>query len=253
MLRMARYHVIPFACAVVASLATGSRGDGPPPALPGLLASQLTITIRHEGTQAQFRATVIARNGNLLTVVTAAHCLSAQDVGRPAQVMAGEAGLSAEVTAVVWNPSYKPKLVNDLHGPDSAVARFRVVAEDAASAEALATIRPARGPIEHAFPHPDGRSVVVRIFDAKGREHVVRAGNHMNPRWLEWGPAYFPQPGDSGGGVFWVRPGPDGKLTPVLVGTIVGHDARGGGAALVSLDQPWVSRALPQAEKGRKN
>lgn len=218
----------------------------PPPLPPAsaLVASQITVEVRHDLTQSRFRATVTRRDGDVLTVVTAAHCLSAADRGHPARITVGGIPLRGEVVAVVWNPAYRPKVVRDLHGPDSAVAWFRVRHDAPGVDQALASIRPATGPIEHAFPDPGGRTVVVRMVDAQGQEHVIRAGNHMNPRWLEWGPAYFPQPGDSGGGVFWVRTGSDGKPAPVLVGTIVGHDARGGGAALVSLDQGWLAQAL---------
>jgi hypothetical protein len=238
--------------AMAPAVALDSRGDGPPPANdnPGLASSQVTIEIRHDRSQSRFRGTVVARNDDVLTVVTAAHCLAADDVGLPARVTVGGTVLRAEVASVVWNPAYRPRLVKDLHGPDGAVARFRVALEDKPSAGMFGAIRPARGPIEHAFPDPGGRTVVVRVVDAQDREHVVRAGNHMNPRWLEWGPAYFPRPGDSGGGVFWLRPGPDGQPAPVLIGTVVGHDARGGGASLVSLDQRWLAEALGRPAAG---
>jgi len=84
------------------------------------------------------------------------------------------------------------------------------------------------------------------MIDGHGVEHAVRAGNYSNPRWLEWGPAYRPIPGDSGGGVFVVREGPDGRPRPILIGIIVGRDDKGGGASLVSLDQRWLAEALPR-------
>ncbi|WP_435017716.1 hypothetical protein TA3x_005336 [Tundrisphaera sp. TA3] len=235
----------------VAALAMGAvaRGGGPPPAMPDLLASQVTVEVRDDRTQSRFRGTVLDRDGDLLTVVTAAHCLSAAQVGCPARVTVAGTAIRGVVASVVWNPAYRPKITGHLHGPDSAVARFRVDSADPRSAAALGTIRPARGPIEYPFPDPGGRTIVVRAIDGDGIEHAIRAGNHMNPRWLEWGPGYFPKPGDSGGGVFWLRQGPDGQPEPVLIGAIVGHDARGGGAALVSLDQRWLAEAL--ADKDR--
>ena len=53
-----------------------------------------------------------------------------------------------------------------------------------------------------------GQILSVHIVDQYDQEHVVRAGNHLNPRCLAWGKQnYDTQRGDSGSGVFlFARP-----------------------------------------------
>ena len=83
-------------------------------------------------------------------------------------------------------------------------------------------------------PEPAGGRAVVVTIDQKDKERVVRAANYSNPRWLEWGGAYRPIPGDSGSGVFVRRKEADGSETLVLIGNVVVRSEKGGGAGLWS-------------------
>ncbi len=243
------------------------------PETPGLLATQVTVAVDREGSRRRFRATVLRVENDELTIFTAAHCISEEDTGWPTAILFGN-GLVVEgvVGTVVRNPLYRPNQPKEIPGPDNAVAhlRFRIAATGSKPdpmvatspgvvADPLLRVIPTRNPaaiaafraIQRApalsrrfYPGPNGGSVAVRMIDGHGVEHAVRAGNFSNPRWLEWGRAYQPIPGDSGGGVFVMADGPDGKPRPILIGIIVGRDDRGGGASLVSLGESWVSNAL---------
>jgi hypothetical protein len=238
-----RLIVIGLAC-LVAGKAPGGEASSMRET-PGLRATQVTVAIDRNGSRRQFRATVMARTDDTLTILTAAHCLSEDDRDGPALlVLEGEA-LKGTVQSVVRNPSYRPNNVREVPGPDSAVARLRFEAGNRAEGSAYRAIRPAPALTARSYPGPGGQTISVRMVDRQGVEHAVRAGNYSNPRWLEWGPAYKPIEGDSGGGVFVVREGPDGEVRPILIGIIVGRDDRGGGASLVSLEQRWLADALP--------
>ena len=229
---------------------------------PGLQATQVSVAVDREGSRRRFRASVIRADGDLITILTAAHCIAEADQGWPVALLFG-GGVVVEgvVESVARNPLYRPNQLREIPGPDNAVARlrFRVIGDlgpipptrfkikptvDPAAIEAFRSLRSVTALTNRFYPGPGGRSVDVRMVDGRGVEHAVLAGNHSNPRWLEWGKSYQPIPGDSGGGVFVVRPGPNGQPRPILIGTIVGRDDRGGGASLISLDQPWVSEAL---------
>ena len=234
---------------------------------PGLLATQVTVLVDREGSRRRFRATAVRVGAESLTVVTAAHCISEADRGWPvALLLDRNVVVEGLVGPVARNPSYRPNQPREIPGPDNAVAtfRFRFGTPDAATApaageptprpnldpaaeRAFRAIRPIGAVSTRFYPAPGGGAVAIRTIDGRGVEHAVRAGNHSNPRWLEWGPAYHPIPGDSGGGVFVVAPGADGTPRPVLIGVIVGRDDRGGGASLLCLDQPWMTRALAAA------
>ncbi len=214
------------------------------------------MAVDREGSRRRFRATVIRVDGDVVTIFTAAHCIAEADKGWPVALLFG-GGVVVEgvVEAVARNPLYRPNQPREIPGPDNAVARLRFrlgVERGAAPGDASTNpVRAAFGSLRTIpalttkfYPGPGGRSVDVRMIDGHGVEHAVMAGNYSNPRWLEWGLAYQPIPGDSGGGVVVVRPGPDGKSRPILIGIIVGRDDRGGGASLISLDQPWVTEAL---------
>ena len=82
------------------------------------------------------------------------------------------------------------------------------------------------------------------MVDGQNKERHVRAGNFQNPRLLEWGHGFDPQPGDAGAGVFIVREAPDGRPDPFLIGVIMGPDERGGSASLIALDMQWLADAL---------
>ena len=262
-------------------------GVAPPPEparaseTPGLLATQVTIAVDRGGSRRQFRATVMAIEGETLTLLTAAHCLSAADEGGPALLLLGEGEVvEGSVLAVVRNPSYRdvpapgpapgpgaepgrtPKgpaaaprrraaPPRELPGPDNALAKIRCKPANPPAEAAFRAIRPAPALTARTYPPPDGQTVAVRLIDGHGVEHSVRAGNHGNPRWLEWGPGYKPIPGDSGGGVFAIHTGADGQARPILIGIIVGNDDRGGGASLVAREYPWIARELPRLAADR--
>ncbi len=235
---------------------------------PGLQATQVSVAVDREGSRRRFRASVLRADGDLITILTAAHCIAEADQGWPVALLFG-GGVVVEgvVESVARNPLYRPNQPREIPGPDNAVARlrFRVVGDlgpvpptrlkikptiDPAAIEAFRSLRAVTALTNRFYPGPGGKSVDVRMVDGRGVEHAVLAGNHSNPRWLEWGRAYQPIPGDSGGGVFVVRPGPNGQSRPILIGIIVGRDDRGGGASLISLDQPWVSHALNPPDRG---
>ena len=214
---------------------------------PGLRATQVTIAIEKDRKRRQFRATVMARRDVDLTVLTAAHCLSDADEDGPALLLLdGGEVLEGAVLSVVRNPSYRTGQVREIPGPDNAVARFRFKPGSKAATEAFEVLKPAHALSARSYPSPSGQTVSVRMIDGHGVEHALRAGNYSNPRWLEWGPAYKPIPGDSGGGVFVMHAGADGPARPILIGIIVGRDDRGGGASLVSRDMRWIADELPR-------
>ncbi len=213
---------------------------------PGLRATQVTVIIEKDRKRRQFRATVMARQEEVLTILTAAHCLSDDDEAGPALLLIDREVVEGKVLSVVRNPSYRIGQAHEIPGPDNAVARLRFTPANKAAAEAFESLHPAHALAARSYPGPGGQTVSVRMIDGHGVEHAVRAGNYSNPRWLEWGPAYKPIPGDSGGGVFVMHPGADGQPRPILIGIIVGRDDRGGGASLVSRDMRWIAQELPR-------
>jgi hypothetical protein len=240
-----RLVVIVLASLVAGRIAPG--GEGPSTLeTPGIRATQVTVAIERNGSRRQFRATVMARTDDTLTVLTAAHCLSDEDRNGPAMLVLDGETLEGTIESVVRNPSYRANSVREVPGPDNAVARLRFGAGKRPEGSAYRAIRPAPALTARSYPGPGGQTISVRMIDGHGVEHAVRAGNYSNPRWLEWGPAYKPIPGDSGGGVFVIREGPEGEVRPILIGIIVGRDDRGGGASLVSLEQRWLAEALPR-------
>ena len=210
-------------------------------------STQVSMSITKGSTRRQFRATVMGKGDRTLTLLTAAHCMMPGDAGGTAVLTLGVEAIEVTVLEVVRNPSYigGPDQ-QEAPGADNAVARVRFEPGNAPEVRALEALRPAPELIAHPLPAPSGQIVPIRAFDARGTEHAVRAGNFTNPRWLEWGPAYRPIPGDSGGGVFVLRRAPDGKLRPILIGVVVDRSDTGGGASLVSRAQPWLDRALPR-------
>jgi hypothetical protein len=248
---LSRLVLLGVALAWPAPLWAQARSDGPPatdsatkPETPGLLATQVTIAIEKDRKRRQFRATVMARKDESLTVLTAAHCISPADENGPALLLVGGEVLEGTVTSVVRNPSYKENQPREIPGPDNAVARFRFKPGHKPAAEAFESLRPAVGLTARSYPGPAGKIVTVRMIDGHGAEHVLKAGNYSNPRYLEWGPAYRPIPGDSGGGVFVMSGGPDGQPRPILIGIIVGRDDNGGMASLVSKEMRWIADEL---------
>jgi len=236
-----------FACPPSGIAQTETPTTSAPREASGLSATQVTIAIEKARKRRQFRATVMARKEEDLTVLTAAHCLSDADENGPVLLLLGGGEvLEGTVLSVVRNPLYRAGQGQEIGGPDNAVARFRFKPGSRAATEAFEVLKPAHALSARSYPGPSGQTVSVRMVDGHGVEHVVRAGNYANPRWLEWGPAYKPIPGDSGGGVFVMHAGADGQARPILIGIIVGRDDRGGGASLVSREMRWLADELPR-------
>jgi hypothetical protein len=232
-------------------LASGQdKTSAPTPSVretPGLKATQVTIEIAKNGKSRRFRATVMAKKDETLTILTAAHCMSADDENGPALMTIDGEVVEGTVVSVVQNPFYRANQSREIPGPDNAIARLRFTKpSNKPAADAFETLKPAAAISARSYPGPSGQTISVRMIDARGVEHAVRAGNYNNPRWLEWGPAYKPIPGDSGGGVFVMHAGADGTPRPILIGIIVGVDDRGGGASLVSKEMRWIAEELPR-------
>jgi hypothetical protein len=222
-----------------------------PDETPGLKATQITLVLipsNDQGTTGRgrmFRATVMARKDDVLTVLTAAHCLSSADADLKIRLLIGGEVTEGSVISVIRNPAYRPNSEREVPGADNALAKLRFKPETKSAIEAIEAIKPVVGFASRTYPRPGGETVLVRMIDQKGVEHALKAGNYSNPRLLEWGPAYKPIPGDSGGGVFVMSGGSEGRSPrPVLVGIIVSTDARGGMASLVSKEMRWIADEL---------
>jgi hypothetical protein len=84
----------------------------------------------------------------------------------------------------------------------------------------------------------------VFAIDQFDKPHLIRAGNFTNPRWLEWGKAYTPIPGDSGSGVFGFVSGRNDELEAVLIGVVTDKSPNGGGGSVVAAGDEWVAPFL---------
>ncbi len=209
---------------------------------PGIAPTQITATFVHDHTRTLFRATVVARKGPSITILTAAHCLGPAEIGSRIQIFQDKAVASGQVQAVVRNPNYRPAPSGDIPGADNALARIKLDEVGDFPLESLKTAEL----VNWAVPDPDGELVTIQTIDQFGQPHKVKAGNYTNPRWLEWGPTYRPVPGDSGSGVFIVRTS-RGKKNLLLIGSVVDRSQRGGGASVLHLRDRWLREAL-QAE-----
>src|SRR4051812_10383649 len=172
------------------------------------------------------RKDTIAVDERSLTVLTAAHFLSAADVGRAVLIRRPEGELKGHLSALTPNPGFpssrtgKPyeTPAGDAVGVDTAIASIRVDPPDEPGRRVLGAIRPAE---LAPRPIPGGmrQVIVVHVVDQSGEEHVVRAGNHLNPRCLAWGRrGYDTRLGDSGAGVFVMLTSAGGGSRPVLIG-----------------------------------
>jgi hypothetical protein len=219
----------------------------PPEPPPALAETQLTLRLD----PLQGRATVIAKTDETLTVLTAAHFLAPGDVGRTIAI-AKSVWLRGRLLAVARNPGFRPLRSRETNEPsplltmgvDSAIATIKVELRSPAARRAFATIQAVelqRDPILSS----SGQIIPVHIVDQFGKEHVLRAGNHKNPRSLVWGrQGYDTQRGDSGAGVFVVRKTADGADRPILIGNVSQTDERGGIASLAYGSERWVKDAL---------
>jgi hypothetical protein len=131
-------------------------------------------------------------------------------------------------------------------GVDTAIVAIAVGLHDEVDRQVFRRIK-AVDMTPQATPSRPDQILPVRIVDQFGEEHVLRAGNHLNPKSLAWGRGGFDtRPGDSGAGVFLVRRTPAGEPLPVLIGVVSQSDERGGKASLIHRDEPWIEGTLAQ-------
>jgi hypothetical protein len=222
--------------------------DLPPEPDPAIVATQVTLQVG----PVRGRATVIAVADNSMTVLTAAHFLSDESVGNIILIHQHDCNLSGQVMAVARNPSYHPirsrnprvTAVSGTLGVDNEIATIKVELHGESDDRSFQKIKAAELTTQ---PVPGGgvQIVSVHIIDQLGTEHVVRAGNHLNPKCLAWGrKSYDVQKGDSGAGVFIMRSSKGGGLRPILIGNVAQTDDRGGIASLAHRSDAWIETAL---------
>jgi hypothetical protein len=211
---------------------------------PAIAETQLTLRLDPK----QGRATVIAIGEETLTVLTAAHFLAPEDEGRTIRIEKS-VWLPGRLLGVTQNPGFRSRQMNEpspsqVVGVDSAIATIKVELPSERARRAFGTIR-AVALVRDPILRSSGQIIPVHIVDQFGKEHVLRAGNHQNPRTLVWGRQnYDTQRGDSGAGVFFVRKTADGTDIPLLIGNVSQTDARGGIASLAYGSERWVQSAL---------
>jgi len=228
---------------------------GPVPAAPSTAIAETQLTLRLDPFRG--RGTVVSISDETLTVVTAAHVVDAEDVGKTV-LISQQRRLRGRVVAVARNPLFRPvrsryrrELSADRTlGVDTAVVAIAVDLHDASDRLAFKRIKAADLTPQTIPGRPD-QVLPVRIVDQDGEEHVVRVGNHLNPKCLAWGRGNFDtKPGDSGAGVFLVRKSPAGEPSPVLIGVVSQTDERGAIASLVHRDEPWIEDSLARPQAG---
>jgi formylglycine-generating enzyme required for sulfatase activity len=216
---------------------------------PGLKETQVAMILDKGPVRSQFRATVIAKGQGELRIITAAHCLSARDVGMPVRIRQGTAGWSGRVATVIRNPVFpdKPR-PGEASGDDAAFAILSVDPADADLIRAFEAIQ-AAAVAGRPILDPSGQTVVVYVRNQFDKEYAFRAGNYSNPKWLEWGRSFEAVAGDSGSGVLVFGRTPEGKPQPILVGVVStdNKNVRGGTATLISKRDPWLREALSTA------
>ena len=154
------------------------------------------------------------------------------------------------------HPIHRPDSYSQRHdespGADNAIARLwfpqRPTPGQRPVDRAFRSIRPAAPLLGRTSLAAGGDAWDTLIIDARGKEHVFRSGNFENPRFLQWGHAFHPNLDDAGSGVFALREGPGGRPEPVLIGVLLGRDAGGGHASLVSRNMLYVDHALREAD-----
>jgi hypothetical protein len=229
--------------------ATGIAAEPAKPGPPGIVETQLTLRLN----PMQGRATVIEISDQTLTIVTAAHFLAADDVGKPIQIH-HDGNLTGRLVAVARNPGFHPirsratdeEMAFGTLGVDTAVAVITLDLRSDAERRVFEKIRAADMTLM-PVPNVPNQILTVNIVDQNDEEHVVRAGNHLNPKCLAWGRRnYDTQRGDSGAGVFVMRKTSEGETVPVLIGNVSQTDDRGGIASLASRGEQWVNQALTE-------
>ena len=208
------------------------------------------VTLRVGPTRAQ--GTAIASDGETLTLITAAHFLSDGDVGKPIFLRHAAGPLIGHVESITRNPFYhpvRPRTPGEASaygtmGVDTEVATVKVDLRSEGERKTFQSIQTAEVTTRQ-IPGTSGRILPVHIVDQFGEEHVVRAGNHLNPKCLAWGRGSFDvHRGDSGSGVFVLLKTPEGGTTPVLIGNVSQIDDRGGIASLTGREERWLEEAL---------
>jgi hypothetical protein len=208
-------------------------------------STQITVIVEDGRKLTKFQATVLARSHEHLTILTGAHCLANTEDGLPLVITQPRASvaLRGKVARVWRNPHYQPGANGPTSGADNALAILDVAPANDKQRQFLDALTLANL-VEWPALSRDGQVLDVTVHDQKGVEHVVRASNYSNPRWLEWGPAYQPIPGDSGSGLFVVLRDSKGVDHVILVGSLVDRSREGGGGSLVCKRYPWVAQAL---------
>jgi hypothetical protein len=239
-------------------MGAGRGSDDPASSQPATSIQETQITVRLGSKQ--FQATVVDKQGGMITIVTAAHCVSASEAGSAILMTQADRQLGGRLVRATQNPDYRPVTSRDAQSRtirgvlcvDNAVATLELRPANAHELEALLKLKPAELTAS-TVPEGSSQTVTVHVFDQTGQEHVVKAGNHLNPKCLAWGhSSYHPVPGDSGAGVFLMRPGVDGKASPLLIGNLALSDNRGGIAPLLSRKIHWIDEALTIAAKPTK-
>lgn len=228
-----------------------ARAEDPP--RPSLTATQVTV---HQGRK-QYRASVVGKQADRLILVTAAHCVSVEEAELPVTIHQADRVLAGRVLAIAQNPDYRPiasrdpgsSAVRGVLCVDSAIATVQVNLRSDRDSQTFAAIEPA----EMVARAPNGgttRAITVHIIDQTGTEHVVKAGNHLNPKCLAWGRnGYRPVPGDSGAGVFYfLHATAEEREHPVLIGNVALADDRGGIAPLLGRNLTWIEGAVNHSQ-----
>jgi hypothetical protein len=231
------------------SLPVAGQDEPEKPDPPRIVQTQLTLRVY----PVQGRATVIGIADETLTILTAAHFLSSDDVGKPVQIQhAGKHHLMGRLLSVTRNPRFRTirsrtddtELSFGTMGVDTAIATIKVDLPGDDQRRTFGEIRAADvSPIP--VPASPNQILTVAIVDQFGAEHVLRAGNHLNPKCLAWGRRnYDTQRGDSGAGVFVVRKSAEGESWPILIGNVSQTDPEGGIATLTNRSESWFAKAL---------
>jgi hypothetical protein len=212
---------------------------------PDIRPTQLAAQLNDGRGFVRFRATALRLDGRGLLLLTAAHCLSRDDEGRAIRLSQGERAVDGLIRAVVHNPYYDQAPPGASPGADNALVLIEPRPADDDQRALVDDLRRVRVELSpEPVPNREGQIVQVYAIDQFEQAHALRAGNFLNPRWLEWGPLYQPVPGDSGSGVFVYRRDAEGRPRPVLIGVITDRSPRGGGASLVSKRQRWIAETL---------
>lgn len=224
----------------------GQTTEQPAPARSNLIrTTQVTVIVEDGRKLTKFQATVLEKTPERLRILTGAHCLANSEDGLPLIItQPGESvAVRGSVSRVVRNPYYQPGANGPASGADNAIAVLQLRPADDKERAFLDGLRTA-DLVEWPALSRDGQVLNLTVQDQKGVEHVVKASNFSNPRWLEWGPVYQPIPGDSGSGLFVVLKDSKGADHAILVGSLVDRSLEGGGGSLVCKRYRWVMEAL---------